>query len=200
MTTVNPEGTAPAAASHLRVVPDAAERAESVAGLVDTYARMADELAAMVEAEARRAASVHAGLAAALGQLHTELDELAALAEPAVRRVEEFPVSPSSRPPVVVLCGSTRFLLEMAQAAREETVAGRIVLRPDCDLRTPDPLWPAGQIGQVKRNLDVLHRAKIRLADEVLVIAPGGYIGDSTRAEIAYATELGCPVRYWGDR
>lgn len=76
---VNQPGRAPDTTPHLRVVSDSAELAESVAGLVGTYARMADELAAMVEAEARRAASAHAGLAATLGQLHVELDELAAL-------------------------------------------------------------------------------------------------------------------------
>lgn len=76
---VNQPGRAPDTASHLRVVSDSAERAESVAGLVETYARMADELAAMVEAEARRSADAHAGVAATLGQLHAELDELAAL-------------------------------------------------------------------------------------------------------------------------
>ncbi|MEV4808101.1 hypothetical protein AB0K18_49650 [Nonomuraea sp. NPDC049421] len=43
-------------------------------------------------------------------------------------------------------------------------------------------------------RLDDLHRAKIRLADEVLVV--GDYIGDSTRAEIAYARSLGKPVRF----
>ncbi|MEE1768325.1 hypothetical protein PUR34_09120, partial [Streptomyces sp. JV185] len=46
----------------------------------------------------------------------------------------------------------------------------------------------------LKVRLDDLHRAKIRLADEVLVV--GDYIGDSTRAEIAYARSLGKPVRF----
>ena len=45
-----------------------------------------------------------------------------------------------------------------------------------------------------KVRLDELHRAKIRLADEVLVV--GDYIGDSTRAEIAYARSLDKPVRF----
>lgn len=79
MTTVNPEGTPSPTTPHLRALPGGGEPVESVAGLVDTYARMADELAAMVEAEAKRSTSAMAGLAATLGQLHTELDELAAL-------------------------------------------------------------------------------------------------------------------------
>ncbi|HEX4059534.1 MAG TPA: hypothetical protein VHY58_00815, partial [Streptosporangiaceae bacterium] len=46
----------------------------------------------------------------------------------------------------------------------------------------------------LKVRLDDLHRAKIRLADELLVV--GDYIGDSTRAEIAYARSLSKPVRF----
>ncbi|SMF84437.1 hypothetical protein SAMN02745830_06790 [Streptomyces sp. Amel2xC10] len=46
----------------------------------------------------------------------------------------------------------------------------------------------------LKIRLDDLHRAKIRLAGEVLAV--GDYIGDSTRAEIAYARSLGKPLRF----
>jgi hypothetical protein len=46
----------------------------------------------------------------------------------------------------------------------------------------------------LKVRLDDQHRQKIRLADRVLVV--GDYIGNSTRAEIAYARELGKPVRF----
>lgn len=41
---------------------------------------------------------------------------------------------------------------------------------------------------------DELHRAKLRLADEVLVV--GDYIGDSTRSEIRYARSLGLWIRF----
>jgi hypothetical protein len=44
--------------------------------------------------------------------------------------------------------------------------------------------------------LDDLHRHKIDLADEVLIVNPDGYIGDSTRSEIDYARARGKPVRY----
>lgn len=74
--TINPVFPPP---PYLRVVefPDVTEQAESVAGIVETFARLADELASMVEAEAQRSAQAHAVIAAALGELHTELDELA---------------------------------------------------------------------------------------------------------------------------
>ncbi|MEU6284973.1 hypothetical protein [Streptomyces sp. NPDC047028] len=100
-----------------------------------------------------------------------------------------------AEPTVVVLCGSTRFMEEMVEANARETAAGRIVLAPGCDLKTPHPLWsdPAA-VEALKPRLDALHRAKIRAADEVLVV--GDYLGDSTRAEIAYAHQLGKTVRY----
>ena len=34
------------------------------------------------------------------------------------------------------------------------------------------------------------------MADEVYIVDPGGYIGESTRREIAYAESLSKPVRY----
>ena len=36
-------------------------------------------------------------------------------------------------PPIVVICGSTRFMTEMAEADLRETKAGKIVLKPCCD-------------------------------------------------------------------
>lgn len=44
--------------------------------------------------------------------------------------------------------------------------------------------------------LDELHKRKIDLCDYIYVLNVGGYIGDSTRGEIAYATKLGKPVEY----
>ncbi|MFI8233829.1 hypothetical protein ACIGDI_33885 [Streptomyces sp. NPDC085900] len=93
-----------------------------------------------------------------------------------------------SRPTIVVLCGSTRFWDALAEANAYETAAGRIVLAPGCDMKRPHPLWAdSQQADRIKAVLDDLHLRKIDLADEVLVVNPGGYIGDSTRREIAYA-------------
>lgn len=44
--------------------------------------------------------------------------------------------------------------------------------------------------------LDDMHKAKIDLADEIFVIDVGGYIGSSTKSEIAYANSLGKKIRY----
>ena len=98
-------------------------------------------------------------------------------------------------PTVTVICGSTRFMQEMADADRELTWAGHIVVKPGCDMKNPHPLWADDAEAEAgKKRLDGLHRAKIRLADEVLVVGP--YIGSSTRAEIAYARALGKPVKF----
>lgn len=98
-------------------------------------------------------------------------------------------------PPIVVICGSTRFMADMAEADLEMTASGYIVVKPGCDMKQSHPLWadPA-DAERIKKALDDLHRAKIRLADDVLVV--GDYISDSTRSEIAYARELGKPVRF----
>ncbi|WP_405848077.1 hypothetical protein OG211_12215 [Streptomyces niveus] len=98
-------------------------------------------------------------------------------------------------PTITVICGSTRFMADMVDADLELTAAGHIVIKPGCDMKTEHPLWadPA-DVERLKPMLDDLHRAKIRLADDVLVV--GNYIGDSTRSEIDYARELGKPVRF----
>lgn len=74
-----------------------------------------------------------------------------------------------------------------------------MVLAPGIDMKKAHPLWAEpGAAEELKLALDALHRWKIRACDEVLVVNPGCYIGDSTRAEIAYAHQLGRPVRYTG--
>jgi hypothetical protein len=99
------------------------------------------------------------------------------------------------RPHVVAICGSTRFMDQMIEADFWETVDGHIVLKPGVDMKQPHALWvdPA-DAAALKERLDALHRQKIDMAHEVLVV--GDYIGDSTRAEIAYARQQGKPVRF----
>ena len=98
-------------------------------------------------------------------------------------------------PHIVVICGSTRFMDDMQEANLQETAAGHIVLAPGVNMKEPHSLW-ADQLDaeRLKGALDQLHRAKIRLADEVLVV--GDCIGDSTRSEIRYADSLALPIRY----
>ncbi|WP_305789875.1 hypothetical protein [Symbioplanes lichenis] len=54
----------------------------------------------------------------------------------------------------------------------------------------------AADAEDLRGRLRDVHFRKIRMADEVYVVDPGGYVGESTRREIAYAEALGKPVRY----
>lgn len=98
-------------------------------------------------------------------------------------------------PVIVAICGSTRFMEQMIEADLQETVAHRIVVKPGCDVKNPHRMWAdPDRAERLKSDLDELHRARLRLADEVLVV--GDYIGDSTRSEIRYARSLGLWVRF----
>ena len=97
------------------------------------------------------------------------------------------------RPEIVCICGSTRFADELLAANRELTFAGIIVVAPGVFThREPDAKVTTEQ----KSALDALHLRKIDLADRVLVVNPGGYIGESTSREIAYARATGKPVSF----
>ncbi len=129
-----------------------------------------------------------------------------------------------TKPTVVCLCGSTRFMQEFYDANMRETLAGKIVL--SVGMSSKGDCRPTEE---QKIALDVLHKQKIDLADEILVldvvqricpacktrwihdsyriekcscgaeigdVEPKPYIGDSTRSEIAYAEKLGKKVRY----
>ncbi|MDQ0375557.1 hypothetical protein [Cellulomonas humilata] len=92
------------------------------------------------------------------------------------------------RPEIVCICGSTRFVDEMRAANRDLTLAGVIVVAPgEADGLISD---------EQKAALDALHLRKIDLADRVLVVNPGGYVGESTRREIAYADATGKPISF----
>jgi len=101
------------------------------------------------------------------------------------------------RPRIVCLCGSTRFFDAFRAANLRLTLAGEIVLSIGCDTKSDADLGiVAGDLAPAKAALDELHKRKIDLADYVLVLNVGGYIGESTRSEIEYAEKVGRPVRY----
>lgn len=105
-------------------------------------------------------------------------------------------------PLVVCLCGSTKFWKQFQKSSLDETMAGHIVLSIGAASGTDDDHFgnlPREEYERVKLQLDELHKRKIDMADEILVLNVGGYIGDSTRSEIAYALEHGKPVRWLED-
>jgi hypothetical protein len=96
------------------------------------------------------------------------------------------------KPTIICLCGSTRFRKAFQRVNRQETLAGKIVLAPGSFQGDDDIDWSP----EVMQSLDELHLCKIDLADEILVVNVGGYIGLSTRREIAYARRHGKRVRW----
>lgn len=102
------------------------------------------------------------------------------------------------KPIVVTLCGSTRFYNAFQEANYRETMAGKIVLTIGFFVHSIEQIH-GEKIGCTKEQkimLDELHKRKIDLSDEILVLNVGGYIGESTRNEIEYALSEGIPVRY----
>lgn len=133
----------------------------------------------------------------------------------ALTTAERFVAEP--KPTIVCLCGSTRFYKEFQEANYKETLAGKIVLtvgffahiskkRMTIDgcmgeqevtvdvISQHDEL--KGCTPEQKKELDILHLRKIDLADEVLILNVGGYIGESTRRELAYAEQQNKKIRF----
>ncbi len=94
---------------------------------------------------------------------------------------------------VITLCGSTRFRDAFLEAQKQLTLEGNIVISVGLFGHSGDEeVWSPG----IKEMLDDMHKRKIDMADEIYVINVGGYIGESTRSEIAYAKAAGKPVQY----
>ena len=100
------------------------------------------------------------------------------------------------RPEIVCICGSTRFADEMSAANRDLTFAGVIVVAPGVFPRAEDHEAHESITNEQKAALGTLHLRKIDLADRVLIVNPGGYVGESTRREIAYARATGKPITF----
>ena len=94
---------------------------------------------------------------------------------------------------VVTLCGSTRFKEQFMEVQKRLTLEGCIVISVGLFGHSGDEeVWKPG----TKEMLDDMHKRKIDMADEIFVINVDGYIGESTRSEIAYAEKTGKKVRY----
>ncbi|MFZ3043712.1 MAG: hypothetical protein WA058_01215 [Minisyncoccia bacterium] len=94
--------------------------------------------------------------------------------------------------PIVCICGSTRFkqawITENARLTGEGNIVLAVGLWGHHERTFPDE--------KTKAFLDNLHLRRIDLCDWVWVLDVGGYIGESTRNEIAYAEAHGKAVRY----
>ena len=104
---------------------------------------------------------------------------------------------------IITLCGSKKFSDEMLVTQWELTKAGHIVLTW-CVL--PQSYFEKGfgntdhaHIGDqegVKEIVDAVHKKKIDLSDEILVINIDDYIGESTKSEILHALKAGKIIKF----
>jgi hypothetical protein len=93
--------------------------------------------------------------------------------------------------PIVTLCGSTKFKAEFERVQKQLTLQGYIVISVGLFGHSDDDeVWEGmdeGAVTPTKMMLDDMHKTKIDMADEIFVVNPKGYIGDSTWSEICYA-------------
>jgi len=97
---------------------------------------------------------------------------------------------------VITLCGSTRFVNTFNEWRKKLTLDGKIILSIELVLPQSEREDPQHNNYKVKQMLDELHLRKIDLSDEIFVLNVGGYIGESTSQEIAYARKTGKAVKY----
>lgn len=96
-------------------------------------------------------------------------------------------------PRVYTLCGSTRWPQAHDLANLHLSTQGHIVIPLGMHGHADEPQGArfltddGNEAAPLKRALDELHFRKIDLADAIYVVNLGGYVGDSTRREIAYA-------------
>jgi hypothetical protein len=97
---------------------------------------------------------------------------------------------------LITLCGSTRFKEDFIREQKRLTLDGNIVISVGLFGHSgDDEVLTDG----VKEMLDIMHKRKIDMADEIFVINKNGYIGDSTKSEISYAIVHNKPVVYMED-
>lgn len=103
------------------------------------------------------------------------------------------------RPKIVCLCGSSRAWWLFERMNLQLTLQGCIVLSigafKDAGHEHHGSL-SIEDYEQAKAGLDELHKRKIDLADQVMILNEKDYIGESTAAEIAYALKAGKYVEY----
>lgn len=102
---------------------------------------------------------------------------------------------------IVCLCGSTRYYELFRRVACKETLNGNIVLKPEFYSHRSSELHPEinsetlGEQGVLTiASLEHLHRKKIRMSDEVIVV--GSHRGEGLLRELKFAELLNIPIRY----
>lgn len=97
---------------------------------------------------------------------------------------------------IICLCGSTRFVHTFNEWRKRLTLEGKIVVSIEIVTTQSKEEDPQYINPKLKLMLDELHLRKIDLADEVMILNVGGYIGESTSKEIKYAESMGKVINY----
>ena len=93
---------------------------------------------------------------------------------------------------VVTLCGSSKYKDEFEKVQLNLTLQGNIVLSLPIFSQNDGLVLSDEQLNM----LSEMHKQKIDIADEIFVVNPNGYIGNSTKQEIEYAISTNKPVNY----
>lgn len=97
---------------------------------------------------------------------------------------------------IITICGSMRFIKEMAEISEKLELQGNCILAPIYNpARTSKDDFTQDEALMLKK----MHKEKINLADTILVVNVGGYIGDSTKSEIEFAKSLNKEIIYYTD-
>lgn len=93
---------------------------------------------------------------------------------------------------IITLCGSIKFKDEFLKVQEKLVLEKNIVFTPNFFSNISKEEISL----ETKKMLDKMYKQKIDMSDEIYVINPGGYIGESTRSEIEYAKSKGKKITY----
>lgn len=101
---------------------------------------------------------------------------------------------------IITLCGSTKFYFETMEASRRLTFNNWMVFMVGSFGHSANK-YTNDDSTHDYTTVKKLHFYKIEKSDAIVVVSDDSlYIGDSTRAEIAYAKTMGIPVFYFNGR
>lgn len=95
----------------------------------------------------------------------------------------------------IAIVGSMRFRAYMDEVERQFIREGKTPIAPTACFRDYLGVWDRHD----KAMLDALHIRKLALCDEMFVVDVDGYVGESTKKEIAAFEEAGRPIAYLSD-
>ncbi len=97
-----------------------------------------------------------------------------------------------TKPKIITVCGSLKYKEELMNEALKLELAGNIVITPIFPLHLDKDSLTEEELNV----LGYMHKEKIKLSDAIFVTNVNGYIGSTTKSEIAYAESLNKEIIY----